>query len=457
MNYSKSIFKAFDIRGKYPTDLNETAACDIAQAFLKMSAKRNKKEIKDLKIAVGRDIRESSVPLLEALIETFLEHGVTVDNLELISINDIYFVVGKYKYDGGVVVTASHNPPEYGGFKMVILNEENKEKVDILSGKEILNMIEKLDLPLKDEKFRGVINKKDFKKEFLGHVFSFVDVNNIKPFKIVVDTGNGMIGMYLDELSQRLPGEIITINKEFDNTFSKRPPNPLDPGAEEMIKEKILEVKANFGIMFDVDGDRIFFIDETGQKIRGDMLLLLMAKPILEKNPGAGIAYNLVCSHAVSELIVKWGGKPIRSEVGYINLARHMNEENGIMSGEVSGHFAFRDNYYTDSSLIAMLLVLENLSKDNRKLSKIISEYSLYTRGDEINLEVNDSAEKMGKVREYYKENILDEIDGITVEFKDWWFNIRPSGTEPLLRILVEAQSPEELKKRQQEVLEVIQ
>ena len=197
-------------------------------------------------------------------------------------------------------------------------------------------------------------------------------------------------------------------------------------------------------------------VDEKGNFIRGDIVLLLIARAMLVKHPSSAIAYNLICSHAVPEFIEKWGGKPIRSEVGYYNLTKHMREEDGIMSGEVSGHFAFRDNYYTDSGFIALVLAIQALSEDGRKFSEVIKEYQLYSRGDEINLKVDDIKSKLDKIKTHYRDNIKDEIDGITVEFTDWWFNIRPSNTEPLLRITVEAANKEELKKRQEEVLSII-
>ena len=208
--------------------------------------------------------------------------------------------------------------------------------------------------------------------------------------------------------------------------------------------------------MFDVDGDRMFLVDEQGNLLRGDVTILLLAKVLLAKYPGAGIAYNLICSHSVKDLVSAWGGKPIRSEVGYMNLARHMKESGGVMSGEVSGHFAFKDNFYSDNAFIAMLLALEAISMDTRKVSEIAKDFVLYHKNEELNLSVADIPAALDKIRTTYHVNILDEIDGITVEFDTWWFNVRASNTEPLLRITVEANTPDLLKEKTEELRQII-
>ncbi|MBT6691570.1 phosphomannomutase/phosphoglucomutase [Candidatus Parcubacteria bacterium] len=451
-----NIFKSYDIRGIYPEELNEQDVQQIAQAYLTMLSEKLNKPIKKLKIVVCKDVRGSSGLLLEEAIKVFLEYGVQVDDYDFISINGYYFAAGYYKYDGGLMATASHNPPEYGGFKMVIKNTEYSDSIEFISGKELLDRLKKIDFPIKDEKIKGGRETKELRHEHLKHIFSFVQQEKFKPFKVVVDTGNGMNGLLIPKIFEKTPCELINMFPDPDGSFPNRNPNPLAPGAADKISQRVVAEGADMGFIFDVDGDRMFMVDEKGQFIRGDMILPLMAKPMLERFPGQGIAYNLICSHTVPELIRKWGGKPIRSEVGYLNLARHMREEGGVMSGEVSGHFAFRDNYYADSAFIAMLLVLQQLTEDGRKLSEIIKENTFYSRGDEINIKVDDIPAKLDKIRQTYSANILDEIDGITVEFDDWWFNVRASNTEPLLRVTVEASNEDKLKARQQEILNLI-
>ncbi|PWB38893.1 MAG: phosphomannomutase/phosphoglucomutase [Parcubacteria group bacterium] len=451
------IFKAYDIRGIYPSEISEVDVPQIAQAYLVLLSEKLSKPIKDLKIAVGRDARLSSPLLLEKAIETFLQFGVTVDDYGPMSSNDYYFVVGNYKYDGGLMATASHNPPEYGGFKMAFANNQHPDSIDFLAGRELYAKLKTLSFPLEAPAKAGTRTSKDYIQEHLQHIFNFVELEKITAKNIVVDSGNGMTAVMIPEIFKKLPGKMTNIFDELDGTFPNRPPNPLTPGAPDKLIAKVREEKADLGVIYDIDGDRMFLVDEKGNFIRGDMILLLLAKAMLAKNPGAGVAYNLICSHAVPELITKWGGRPLRSEVGYMNLSRHMREEGGVMSGEVSAHFAFRDNFYADSGYIALLLVLQTLSEDGRPLSELIKEYSLYHRADEYNLKVADVASELDKIRNKYHDNIRDEIDGITAEFGDWWFNVRASNTEPLLRITVEAKTKAMLDDKQKELVELVQ
>ena len=453
---NSGIFKSYDIRGIYPQELNEQTANLIAQTYLQIVSQKLEKDITDLKIAVCRDNRHSSDPLMEEVVKVFLDYGVTVDDLGRLSINDYYFAVGHYGYDGGIMATASHNPPEYGGFKMTLKNTQYKKSIDFLSGKELYQVLQDLDFPLSAKKISGDLSEQNVFSDHLQHIFSFIDLDKIKPLKVVVDTGNGMTGVMIPKIFEKLPCQLTHLFAELDGNFPNRPPNPLVTGATDKLAKAVLKNKADLGVIFDVDGDRMFLVDEKGNFVRGDMVLLLLAKPMLEKNPQAGIVYNLICSHAVKDLVSKWGGRAIRSEVGYRNLARHMREEGGIMSGEVSAHFAFRDNYYADSGFIALLLALEAISQDGRPLSQIIKDFQLYEKSDEMNFEVIDIDLELAKIRNNYQENILDEIDGISVEFDNWWFNVRPSNTEPLLRVTIEAKQPGLLAEKIKEVMGLI-
>lgn len=445
---NKAIFKAYDIRGIYPQDLDESAAEIIAQSYLKFLSTKLNKPIKDLVIAVGKDVRQSSEPLLAAVVKIFLQYGAHVDDLGLLSINDYYFAVGKYQYDGGLMGTASHNPSEYGGFKMTIKNLGKPDSILFISGIELYDFMSKLQLPISDPQIPGKLNKKDVSQDHLKHVLSFVDISKIKPLKVVVDTGNGMNGILIPQIFKNLPCELIHMFPDLDGSFPNRAPNPLTKGAPDQIRARILEAGADLGFICDVDGDRINLVDEKGNFYKGDMSMLPMVKSMLAKHPGAGIVYNLICSHSVRDLIVSWGGKAIRSEVGYLNLARHMMTEGGVMSGEVSAHYAFRDNFYADSAFIAMLLTLKAVSQDGRAVSQIMSEYNLYHKSEELNFVVKDIATELLKFRAKYQANILDEIDGLTVEYTDYWFNVRGSNTEPLLRLTVEANTQELLSQK---------
>ena len=455
-NLDASIFKAYDIRGIYPSQINEQIANLIAQTYLKFLSDKLSKPIKDLKLVVCRDVRKSSGPILDEAIKVFLDYGVTIDNLGMVSINDYYFAVGRYGYDGGFLATASHNPPQYGGVKMAYKNLDYPDSIDFISGKELYKILQDLDFPLNDEKVAGKISDKNIEVDHLEQIFSFVDTKKIKPLKVVVDTGNGMNGLLLPKIFDKLPCELIHIFPEPDEDFPNRPPNPLTEGAPDKVAAKIKETEADLGFICDVDGDRINFLDEQGNFYKGDMTMLPMVKSMLDRNPGAGIVYNLICSHSVKDMIKEWGGVAIRSEVGYMNLARHMREQNGVMSGEVSAHFAFKKNYYADNAFIALVLILEAISQDGRPASEIMKGYNLYHKSEEMNFTVDNIDLELDKIRDNYRKDIWDEIDGITVETKDWWFNVRPSNTEPLLRITIEAKTAELLQEKITEVIGLI-
>lgn len=456
MQIEKSIFKAYDIRGLYPSQITPGSVKVIAKTYVYLLGKKLKKDASELKIALGYDIREASKPLGDVFIQTCLDLGVSVDDLGLMSVNDIYFATGYYKYDGGVMMTASHNPPGYGGMKMVYLDADADNVVGVISGKQIFEKLDEAQ-ELKTEDKKGELNQKEVLDDHLAHILKFVKKDKIKPLKVVIDSGNGMNGKLSKLALEKLGCHVIELFANPDGDFPNRAPNPLEKDAYKKCAQAVIENNADVGVMFDVDGDRMFLVDEDGKFIRGDEVLTLLAKSMLEKYPGVGIVYNLVSSHAVKELVAGWGGRAIRSEVGYKNLAHHMREEKGIMSGEVSGHFAFAENYYMDNGFIAMVLAMEAISQAGKSLSELISELKLYHRGDEVNLTVDDTQAKLDTIRQKYADNILDEIDGITVEFEDWWFNVRPSNTEPLLRVTVEAGTGEELKKRTMEVVGVIE
>lgn len=449
-----SIFKAYDIRGIYHQDFEADDVVKIAQTYLYIAAQKANKKISELHLFLGRDIRVASEELADITRKVFLEYGVTVEDGGLLSVNDFYFGMGTYHYDGGMMVTASHNPPKYGGFKMTFYDKS--EGITFLNGKELYQVLQILTFPLEAEKTPGKLVDKNIFGEHLKHILSFVEVNKIKPLKIVVDTGNGMTALMIPEIFKQLPCELVPLFFELDGNFPNRPPNPSAEHATEKIAAKIKEVGADFGAMFDVDGDRFFLVDENGELVRGDMTLILLAKGMLAKYPGAGIVYNLICSHAVKDLVKTWGGYTVRSEVGYFNAARHMRESGAIMSGELSSHFAFRDNFCTDNAFIALLLALEAISTDGRKLSAIIKDFTLYIKGDEINLTLADIPTALEKIRTKYQANILDEMDGITVEFADWWCNVRASNTEPLLRIVVEAETYELYEEKKTELLTLL-
>ena len=447
------IFKSYDIRGIYNEEFKKDDIKVIAQAYLQEIARIGQKEIKDLKIIITRDIRHSSPEITTTFIAEVIKYGVEVNDLGLMPIDALYYLVGQDNYDGGIMITASHNPPLYGGIKMLAT------KVEAIRGTRIKEVIAELkEIPLGEGKKKEL----DIWDKYIKHVLSFVNLDNIKPLKIVIDAGNAMAGLTIPRIFSKIPQiEVRELFFESDGNFPSRDPNPLNEGAADKLIAKVKEESADLGAIFDADSDRVFLVDEKGNFIKGDQTLILLAEAILKDNPGAGIVYNLICSKAVPEIVERLGGKAIRSEVGYANIKKHMEEEDGLLGGEVSGHFSFKKNYYSDCAYAALLMILEIVSLKNKKLSSLVAKNKIYYRANELNITIDDIPLALDKIREKYKDNIRDEIDGLTVEFYDeevlnYWFNVRASNTEPLLRITVEAQDKERAEKYQKELLAII-
>lgn len=442
------IFKSYDVRGIYPEEFNEGTAFNIGRSFVKHCNAK--------KVAIGQDARLSSPGIFQAIARGIRAEGAGVYDIGQVPTECLYFSVGAYDFDAGIMITASHNPKEYNGLKMIKKSPARPGgdgEIQMIRGKDLLPS-------MKSDTFKSdsyvEIEKKDIWKDYLKHVLSFVDLSRIAPLKIVIDASNGVAGIAVSKIQDKLPVEIIALNFTPDGSFLNHSPNPLAEGSAGQIKEKIESEKADFGLIFDGDADRVFLVDENGEIVRADAALLLLAKHFLQKSPGMAIAYNTVCSKAVPEFIEKWGGKPVRTQVGFVNVREGLLKNNGIMGGELSGHYCFKDNFYSDSGMIAMLTLLQEISKDGRKVSEIIKELSLYAKGSELNFEVKDKDKILEKIKEKYSDGKQDFLDGITVEYSDWWFNVRPSNTEPLLRLTIEADTEKLLKEKQKELTKAI-
>jgi phosphomannomutase len=450
MEINKTIFKSYDIRGIFPSELDEEQAFAIGQAFAKMSGAK--------RVVVGQDARLGSPMLFRALAKGISAAGAKVFDVGQVPTECLYFAVGNYDFDSGVMITASHNPKEYDGFKMMRKTNGQIEiirGVDLLSAAELETIkskkeIEEIDFP--EEEF----DRAGFWNDFSRHVLSFAELDNILPLKVVVDASNGVAGNAIVKFQDNLPAEIIPLNFKPDGNFPNHSPNPLMEGSTDQISELIKKENADFGLMFDGDADRIFLADENGELVSADITLLLLAKYFLQKNPGMAIAYNAICSKAVPESIKKWGGNPVRTKVGFVNVREGLLENNGIMGGELSGHYCFKDNYYMDSGMISLLALLQIFSKDQRKVSEIAKELSPYFKSAESNFKIKNKDAVLEKVKAKYSDGQQDFLDGVTVEYKDWWFNIRPSNTEPLLRLTIEAETKELLAKKQKELAKLI-
>jgi len=432
------IFKSYDIRGIYPDDLDEKTAFLAGQAYANLTGVK--------KVVIGRDMRIGSERLGESFAAGLIDQGVAVDDLGQMPIDAVYFATGYYEYDGGIYVTASHNPKEYNGFKMVVRDKGT----EMIRGNQLYEFLRDKSFISKEPK--GEIKARDVISDYLKHVLSFADVEKIKPFKIVVDAGNGMAGKIMPLLFKKLLCELVALNFTLDGNFPAHPSNPLLPESRVQISQKVKEEKADFGIIMDGDTDRLFFVNEKGEFIQADTTLLVLAKYFLGKEPGAGIAYNAICSRAVREKVREWGGRPLRAAVGFVNVAKAMKDNGGVMGGEVSAHYCFRDNYYADSGFIAFMILLALISREGRKLSEIVAGLNPYYRLDEINIKTEKTEEIIAAAREKFKDGEQDELDGLTVEYKDWWVNIRPSNTEPLLRITIEGETKEIAEEKEKEI-----
>ncbi|HEX7400677.1 MAG TPA: phosphomannomutase/phosphoglucomutase, partial [candidate division Zixibacteria bacterium] len=388
----EGIFKAYDIRGTYPDQLNEEIAYKIGRALVEY--------LKPTKVAVGRDMRLSSPSLLEKLTSAITEGGADVIDIGLVSTDCLYFAVGKYGYDAGVMITASHNPPEYNGFKMC------KKAAVPLSGESGIDQIKKLVL---EDKFSsppksGKIEKVDVDDAYVEHVLSFVNQKKIRPFKIVIDAGNGMAGKIIPKLFSHLPCRVIPMFFELDGSFPHHLASPIEPQNIAPLRERVLKEKADLGAAFDGDADRMFLVDGNANPLGGDMVTALVAKNLLKKEKGSTILYNLICSKAVPEVIEREGGKAIRTRVGHALIKPLMKQYNAIFGGEHSGHFYFRNNWFADSGLIALLVCLELISEENQPLSSLIKSIDPYFRSGEINSRVENIPGKLKDIEEHYSE-----------------------------------------------------
>jgi len=444
MKIDQSIFKAYDMRGTVPDQVNEPVAYAVGLALANLLQPKS--------AVVGRDMRVSSQELRDALIDGLTDGGVDVTDIGLISTDGLYFAVGKYGFECGIMITASHNPSQYNGMKIC-----EKEAVP-LSGDGKLAEIKNLIIRdnLKKASRKGRVIKKEILEDYISHALSFVNIKKIKPFNIVVDAGNGMAGLIIPELFKHLPCKLIPMYFELDGTFPNHPASPIEPENVADLKKKIKETGAELGAAFDGDADRVFLIDEKCQTLGGDMVTALVAKALLKKNPGSTIIYNLICSKAVPELVESMSGKAIRTRVGHALIKPLMREHNAIFGGEHSGHFYFRDNWYADSGLIALLVCLELISEAGKPLSEQVASFDHYVRSGEINSKVTDIKTRLREIEHEFADGVIDKMDGLTIDCGNWWFNIRPSNTEPLLRLNVEAANKDLLEKSVQRILSII-
>ncbi len=441
-------FKAYDVRGVHPDELDEEGAYAIGRAFVEQFEPR--------RIAVGRDMRVSSPAMAAALIDGAADAGADVLDLGLVGTEMVYFAVGELGLDGGVCVTASHNPKQYTGMKIV-----RRGALPVGGESGLFDVRDRaLSLVAQSHKAllrRGSVEDHDVWPGFVDKVLSFVDVTAMKPLKVVIDAANGMAGAMLPPVLERLPIEAVTCYFEPDGTFPNHEPNPLLPENREFIVRKTTETGADLGVAYDGDADRCFFVDDTGEFVPGDFVTALLAEAILEKEGGGKVIYDVRASRAVPETIERAGGEALINRVGHAYIKHRMREEDAVFGGEVSAHYYFRDFTQADSGVVPFLLMLELLSKRGLKLSELLAPFRerFFITG-EINTPVADVALKLRELEERYADGRVTHLDGISVDYDDWHFNVRPSNTEPLLRLNLEASSQELMEAKRDEVIGLI-
>jgi phosphomannomutase len=437
------IFKAYDVRGVVPDDLDEDVARRIGSAFAEWAATP--------RIAVGYDCRLSSPSLASAIHEGIAARDVDVVDLGLCSTDLLYFSSGSLDVPG-VMLTASHNPPQWNGLKFCLAGAKPVGQDTGLG--EIRALAEQAEYP--PAASRGTVEGRNMLEAYVEHVLSFIAPSSIAPLTVVADTANGMGGLVVPPVMARLPVSFMHLYPELDGTFPNHPADPIQPENQRDLKRTLLEHNADIGLAFDGDADRVFLVDERAEGVSGSDVTALVAQAMLKRYPGSPIVYNLICSWAVPEVILENGGTPVRTRVGHSFIKQVMAETGAVFGGEHSGHYYFRDNYRADSGLIAAVVVLEQLSKAGLPLSKLLEPFRRYKSSGEINTPVVDQQGAIEKIAAAFAEGRQDRTDGLTVEFDDWWFNVRPSNTEPLLRLNVEAKTEELLKEGTQAVLDII-
>lgn len=439
-----TIFKAYDIRGIVPDEFDPDAARAIGGAFAVFAGAS--------KLIVGRDMRPSSVDLAAAFAEGAMAQGVDVVDIGLASTDMIYFAAGTLDAPGAMF-TASHNPAQYNGIKMCLAGAR---PVGEDTGLAEIKAAAAAGGPVASPGEPGSLSTVDLLGDFAAHVRSFVDESKLRPLRVVADTANGMGGLVAPAVLSELPFEVELLYPELDGSFPNHPADPIQPENLKDLQALVLHARADVGLAFDGDADRVFLVDEKAKPVSGSTTTAMVAKAMLGRHPGATVLHNLICSKAVPEVIRENGGTPVRTKVGHSFIKAEMERTAAVFGGEHSGHYYFLDNYRADSGMIAALIVLELMSVAAEPLSQLRVPFERYVASGEINTEVHDQDAVIAAVEASHRDAEVDRLDGLTVDHGDWWFNLRPSNTEPLLRLNLEAPTGDDCDRRTREVLDLI-
>ena len=447
------IFKAYDIRGLYGREMDETTAHAVGRAFARVLGRLRGKDPGKLRIGLGRDMRLTAPAMAAELRDGMVIEGATVIDAGMVATEMLYFLVGSHELDGGAMVTASHNPKAYTGVKLI------REGALALSGDAGIGEVRaEIEAGLGNAPGGGSLEEVDIWEEFRAHAAASIDADAVRPMRVVADGGNGMAGPMVGPILEDVGLDLVEMYFVPDGEFPDHEPNPLLEENRKMIMERVRSEGADLGIAWDGDADRCFFIDSTGSFCDGDFVCALLARAAIEKSPGATILYDPRSSRAVPDVVAEGGGRSALSRVGHAFFKARMREEDAAFGGEVSGHYYFRDFWNADSGTMPALFMLELLSRSDRSLAELMEEFrSRYFISGEINTEVSDPAAKMALIEERYADGEVGHLDGVSVDFPDWHFNVRPSNTEPLLRLNLESLlSPQHMESKRDEVLGLI-
>lgn len=449
-NINPNIFKAYDIRGLYPEDINEEAAFSIAKAFVEFL--RNKGELNGQPIIIGRDARNSSDSLYESVSEGLISEKVDVIDIGAVSTTLFYWAIINQKAAGGIMITASHNPAEYNGFKIC---RAMARSVGLDSGLAEIRELAKKERTT-DLSLTGKAWHKDLSEEYIAFVKNKISIEKIKPLKIVIDYGNGMAGAEVEKLLKFLPCSVESLFVEPDGNFPNHEANPIKEENLVALREKLLSIGADLGVAFDGDGDRIAFLDEKGELVRGDFITALIAQELLKENAGQKILYEVRSSKVLPEVISAVGGVPILGRPGHSLMKEHMRQDDILFGGELSGHYFYKDLGFIENTLFTMAEILRIVSEGQRSFSELIAPLKKYFNSGEINFGVADADQVLIKMEQEFNDAQIKKIDGLTVIYSNWWFNLRKSNTEPLVRLNLEADTDQLLEEKKKEVSSLI-
>lgn len=452
MNFDPSIFKAYDIRGIYGQNLDENIAYKVACAYAIILKRENTNQ--GLRVVVGQDMRVSSPSLKKKIIEGLTDSGINVIDVGLVTTPTYYFAVAYYGYDGGIQVSASHNPPQWNGFKVV------RAKAVPMGGEtgiyEIRDMVKKGEFSKSLQKGEVTIKNGVVDEEVLVQRKG-IDWQSIKPFKIAVDTGNGMGALDVEAIFKDLPSRLTKLNFKLDGTFPVHIPDPLKEETLEWLKKAVVSEKCDMGIATDGDADRWFFVHEKGETVPQPILRGLMAQIAIEENPGATVCYDIRPGRITRDMVEEAGGKAVVTKVGHSLIKETMLKENAVFGGESSGHYFYKFPYGTfEAPVVLVLKFLLYISQQNKPLSDIVNPFKRYFHSGELNFEVEDKEGKMAEIEKRYTDGKISHLDGITVEYPAYWFNVRPSNTESLLRFALEAKTKAIMEKKRDEIIKLI-